>query len=55
MLNRLTVDVREKGGCIVIESIPEADDDLDALIVGITPVNLHDEVDLIPAVGNEAF
>lgn len=50
-----TVDVREEGGRIVIEPIKEVDYDLDALVAGITPTNLHSEVDFGPAVGKEAF
>jgi len=50
-----TVDVREEDGRIVIVPMHEADDDLDALIAGITLTNLHGEIDFGPAVGKEAF
>jgi antitoxin MazE len=47
------VDVREEGGCIIIEPLRE--DELETLIEGITPDNLHGEVGFGPAVGKEAF
>ena len=49
------VNVREEGGRIVIEPVQEAEYDLDTLVAGITPTNLHSEVDLGPAVGKEAL
>ncbi len=48
------VDVREEGGRIIIEPLP-AYYDLDQLIGGITSDNLHAEVDLGAAVGEEMF
>jgi antitoxin MazE len=47
------VDVREENGRIVIEPVHR--DELEALIAGITPDNLHSEVSFGPAVGKEAF
>ena len=49
------VDVREEGGRIVIEPVRAAEFDLDALVAGITPDNLHAEVSFGPAVGRETF
>jgi antitoxin MazE len=50
------VDVREEGGCIVIEPVRNTKEyDLAQLLAGITPENLHSEVDFGPAVGKEAF
>lgn len=46
------VDVREEDGRIVIEPVrPEYD--LEQLLAGITPENLHTEVSFGPAVGKE--
>jgi antitoxin MazE len=51
-----TVDVREEGGRIVIEPVRNRKEyDLAQLLAGITPANLHAEVDYGPAVGKEAF
>jgi antitoxin MazE len=51
-----TVDVREEGGRIVIEPVRNTKEyDLEQLLAGITPENLHSEVDFGPAVGKEAF
>lgn len=51
-----TVDVREENGRIVIEPVRnEKEYDLVQLLAGITPENLHTEVDFGPAVGKEAF
>ncbi len=41
-----TVDLREEDGRIVIEPIRPAEQDLNSLLAGITPENLHAEVDL---------
>ena len=49
------VDVREEGGRIVIEPVRQREYDLDELIAGITPENLHAEVSFGPAVGKEAL
>jgi antitoxin MazE len=48
-----SVDVREEGGRIVIEPVRE--DELEALLAGMTPDNLHGEVSFGPPVGQEAF
>jgi antitoxin MazE len=51
-----TVDIREEGGRIVVEPVRSAKVyDLAQLLAGITPENLHAEVDFGPAVGKEAF
>ena len=49
------VDVRAENGCVVIEPIYLQVIDLDNLIAGITPGNLHAEVSFDGAVGKEAF
>ncbi|MCZ0964207.1 AbrB/MazE/SpoVT family DNA-binding domain-containing protein [Paracoccus benzoatiresistens] len=49
------VDVREDNGRIVIEPVAREEYDLADLLAGITPENIHDEVDFGAAVGNEAF
>jgi len=46
-----TVDVRVEGGHIVIEPIRV--DELEMLVAGITPDNLHGEVSFGPAIGKE--
>lgn len=50
-----TVDIREEGGRIVIEPIRTSDYNLAQLIAGITPDNLHVEVDFGTPVGKEIF
>jgi antitoxin MazE len=50
-----TVDIREEGGCIVIEPVRPGAYDLAQLLAGITPANLHAEVDLGGPVGKEAL
>ena len=50
-----TADVREEGGRIVIVPVRAEDDDLDALVAGITLDNLHAEASFGAAVGKEAF
>jgi antitoxin MazE len=40
-----SVDVREESGRIVIEPVPRKEYTLSELLKGITPENLHDEVD----------
>ena len=47
------VDVREESGRIVIEPVRRPEYRLDQLLAGITPQNLHSEVDFGPAVGKE--
>ena len=49
------VEVREENGRIVIEPIRREEDDLADLLAGITPENIHDEVDFGAPVGNEAL
>ncbi|WP_105383224.1 AbrB/MazE/SpoVT family DNA-binding domain-containing protein [Neorhizobium alkalisoli] len=49
------VDVSEENGRIIIEPMREAEFDLDQLVAGITPDNLHDEVDFGPPMGKEAL
>jgi antitoxin MazE len=45
------VDVREKNGCIVIQPVQK--DGLTAMIAGITPENVHNEVNFGAPVGRE--
>ena len=47
------VDIREEGGRIVIEPIRSTEYDLARLVAGITPENLHAEVDFGASVGKE--
>lgn len=47
------VDVREEAGRIVIEPIRPGEYELSALLDGITPENLHAEVDFGQPVGKE--
>jgi len=47
------VDVREEGGRIVIEPIRSNEYDLARLLAGITPENLHTEVNFGAPVGKE--
>jgi len=49
------VDVREEGGRIVVEPLRESDCDLDALLAGITPENLHAELSFGTLVGKESL
>jgi len=49
------VDIREEGGRIVIEPIHPSKYDLAKLLSGITPENLHVEVDFGAPVGKEVF
>ncbi len=49
------VDVREEGGRIVIEKVQSAPVTLDWLLEGITPDNIHPEIDFGPAVGKEVW
>jgi antitoxin MazE len=49
------VDVREEGGRIVIEPVRPREYDLAQLLAGITPANLHAEVDFGARVGKEAL
>jgi len=47
------VDVTEENGRVVIERVCDGEFDLDDLIAGITPDNLHAEVSFGPPVGKE--
>lgn len=49
------VDVRAEKGRIIIEPVKRKKYDLDALLKGITPDNLHASEDTGPAVGNESW
>jgi len=49
------VDVREEGGCVVIEPVRQKTYDLDKLIKGITAKNRHDIVDFGAPQGKEAW
>ncbi len=49
------VEVREESGRIVIEQIRPQAQDLAQLLAGITPENLHAEVDFGAAVGRETL
>lgn len=49
------VDVREEGGRIVIEPVPEKAYDLKTLLKKITAKNLHAPVDFGPPMGKEAW
>lgn len=49
------VEVREDKGRVVIEPIAQEEYDLADLLAGITPENIHDEVDFGTPVGNEAL
>jgi len=50
-----TVDMREEGGCIVIEPIRPKGYDLARLLADITAENLHAEVDFGSPLGKEAL
>ena len=47
------VDLSIVNGRLVIEPISDEEFTLDALLAGITPDNVHDEVDFGEPVGNE--
>ncbi|ACK80552.1 AbrB/MazE/SpoVT family DNA-binding domain-containing protein [Acidithiobacillus ferrooxidans] len=47
-----TVDVREEGGRIIIETLRQKFD-LEEMVAAITPENMHAAVDFGPAVGRE--
>ena len=49
------VDVREEGGCIVIEPLAPARLDLMTLVAAITDNNRHDPVDTGHPVGRESW
>jgi len=48
-----TVDIREENGHVIIEPINEFRYELENLLSGITPDNLHCEVDFGQSVGKE--
>nr|WP_240161463.1 AbrB/MazE/SpoVT family DNA-binding domain-containing protein [Gluconacetobacter azotocaptans] len=47
------VDVREESGRVIIEPVTAVDYDLADLLAGITPENVHPEVDFGAPVGSE--
>ena len=49
-----TVDVREEGGCIIIEPLRQTFD-LEEMVAAITAENVHAAVDFGPAIGRELF
>ena len=49
------VDVSEEDGRIVIVPLRNEAFDLDSLVSKMTPDNLHDEIDVGPAQGREAW
>ena len=49
------VEVREEGGCIVIEPVRQKTYDLDELIKGISAKNRHDIVEFGVPQGKEAW
>ena len=49
------VDLREEGGRIVIVPVRPGSYDLEELLSGITPENLHAEVDFGGAMGKEVL
>ncbi len=50
-----SVDVREESGRIVIEPVTRKEYTLSELLKGISPENLHEEVDFGRPVGKEAW
>ncbi len=50
-----SVDVHEEGGRIIIEPIRRNEYDLEELLDGITPGNIHSEFSFGSAIGKEAF
>ncbi len=48
------IDINVVDGRIVVEPVKEPEYCLEALLAGITPDNLHDEVDFGESVGKEA-
>ena len=49
------VEVREENGRIVIERVSPKAVTLEWLLEGITPENLHEEIDFGPPVGKEVW
>ncbi|OWJ90070.1 PbsX family transcriptional regulator [Paracoccus yeei] len=50
-----TVNVRSEHGRVIIEPYHEIEADLSDLIAGMTPDNIHEEVDFGGSRGQEAF
>lgn len=50
-----SVDVREEAGRIIIEPVRTPVYDLDTLLAGMTPENLHEPVDFGKPMGKEAW
>jgi len=50
-----TVNVRSEHGRVIIEPYHETEADLSDLIAGMTPDNIHEEVDFGGPRGQEAF
>jgi antitoxin MazE len=51
----MAVDLREENGCIVVSPAKAPQFLLEDLLAGITPANLHGEVDFGRPKGKEAF
>lgn len=51
----IAVDVREEGGRIIIEPVVPAQLDLESLLAGITPANIHGEVSFERPLGKESL
>lgn len=49
------VEIREEGGCVVIEPIAAPSYDLDALLDRMAPETFPDEIDFGAPVGKEAW
>lgn len=49
------VDIREEGGCVVIQPVRPASYNLSSLLDGITESNLHGEIWSGKAVGREVW
>lgn len=49
------VEVREENGRIVIEAVRSKAVTLESLLAGITPENLHEEIDFGPPQGKEVW
>lgn len=49
------VDVREEGGCIIVEPLARKTYDIENLLAGISSDNLHAEISTGPIMGNETW
>jgi antitoxin MazE len=49
------IDVREVDGCVVIEAVKSVAYDLDTLLAGMTPENLHEAADFGKPAGKEVW